>query len=221
MVFDLDCQTGFRPKLIFSLVVFGILSLLLCTYTLGSSYLAVSGYGDWGIPGQEFVLWFCLLGMMVMAVALVGFCFTKSRCSSVAIFIGSALMVTASVAALKSSDVIRMQGFARLSQESAPLVAAIHAYSEEFGYPPASLDILQVNYPEGFSVKGGELPEFEYLPGNRAMERYHGNPWILMLEAPTGPLRWDKFLYYPLQNYPPLGHGGWFETVGTWAYVHE
>ncbi len=142
VAFDLDCQTGFRPKLISSLSGFGILSLLLCTYTIGSSYLSVSGYGDWGIPGQEFVVWFCLLGMVIMVVALVGLCFSQARCASMAVFLGAGLMVTLSVISLKSADGIRMQGFERLSQESTPLVAAIHAYSKDFGHPPESLDKL-------------------------------------------------------------------------------
>ncbi len=221
MVFDLDCDTGFRPKLILSLSGFGLFSLLLCSYTIGSSYLSVSGYGDWGLPGQELVVWLCLFGMVFMAVAVLGLFFKKIRCASLAVVIGSGMLVTFSVIALKSSDQIRLQGFERLSREAAPLVAAIHAYNEEFGHPPKSLDVLQVNEPPGHTIKGGQLPEFAYLRGDRARERYHGNPWILMLETPTGPLRWDQFLYYPLQNYPSMGHGGWLETVGAWVYVHD
>ncbi|MDT8442856.1 MAG: hypothetical protein RQ722_01080 [Desulfuromonadales bacterium] len=221
MVFDLDCNAGFRPKLILSLSGFGLFSLLLCSYTIGSSYLSVSGYGDWGLPGQELVVWLCLFGMVFTAVSVLGLFFKKIRCASLAAVIGAGMLVTFSVIALKSADQIRLQGFERLSREAAPLVAAIHAYHEEFGHPPKSLDGLQVNEPPGHTIKGGQLPEFAYLQGDRARERYHGNPWILMLETPTGPLRWDQFLYYPLQNYPSMGHGGWLETVGAWVYVHD
>jgi len=221
MVFDLDCNTGFRPKLILSLACFGLLSLLLCGYTIGSSYLSVSGSGSWGLPSQELVVWLCLFGMVIMAVSLFGLFFNKVRCASMAVFIGAGLMVTLSVISLKSADRIRSHGFERLSLEAAPLVAAIHAYNSEFGYPPESLKDVHVNYPSDHAIKGGELPDFKYLPGDQATSRYHGNPWVLMLETPTGPLRWDRFLYYPLQNYPSLGHGGWIEKVGEWAYVHE
>lgn len=221
MVFDLDCNAGFRPKLILSLSGFGLFSLLLCSYTIGSSYLSVSGYGDWSLPSQELVVWLCLLGMVIMAVATLGVFFNKTRCASLAVVIGAGVLVTLSVISLKSADRIRLRGFERLSLEAAPLVAAIHAYSREFGAPPENLAVLHVNYPPGHTVKGGALPDFEYLPGDRARERYHGNPWVLILETPTGPLSWDLFLYYPLQNYPPLGHGGWLESVGEWAYVHE
>jgi len=221
MLFDLDCATGFRPKLLLSLSGFGVLSLLLGGYTLGSSYYAVSGHGDWAVPGQEMVVWLCLLGMILMAVSLLGLFSSKIRCSALAVFIGCTLLVVVGVGSLKASDKIRMQGFERLAAEAAPLVAAIHTYTETYGFPPESLEALQLSLPAEHDIKGGGLPKFEYLTGEYARERYHGNPWALMLETPTGPLKWDRFLYYPLQNYPPLGHGGWFERVGEWAYVHE
>lgn len=221
MLFDLDCKTGFRPKLLLSLSGFGLISALICIYSLGSSYLAVSGYGDWAIPGQELISWLCLLGMIIMAVAGAGLIFSKIRCAAMAVLIGSGLMVVLSIFSLKSADAIRMQGFERLSKESAPLIEAINEYNNRFGRPPESLNQLRVNYPPGHEIKGGELPDFIYIPGGRAVERYHGNPWVLILEAPTGPLRWDKFIYYPLQNYPSLVNGGWLESVGEWAYIHE
>jgi len=219
--FDLDCKQGFRQKLILSLFCFGMISLLLSGYTVGSSYLSVSGYGSWGIPGQELVTWLALLGVVIAAVALFGLFIGKVRCSAMATLIGACFMVIMSVASLKSADNIRRHGFERLSREAAPLVSAIHDYEKKFGYPPENLEILKVSYPPGHVIKGGELPDFEYLPGALASDRYHGNPWVLILETPSGALRWDRFLYYPLQNYPSLGHGGWLERVGEWAYVHE
>lgn len=221
MLSNFECGAGFRPKLTLSLSGFGLFSLLLCSYTIGSSYLSVSGHGDWAVPGQEMVTWLCLLGMVIMAISVFGFFSGKMRCTSVAVFIGAGLMVTLGVMSLKSADSIRMQGFERLALEAAPFVEAIHAYNREFGHPPKSLNELKINYPPDHVVKGGKLPDFEYVQGNLAKDRYHGNPWVLMLETPTGPLRWDQFLYYPLQNYPSLTRGGWVEKIGAWAYIHE
>jgi hypothetical protein len=31
----------------------------------------------------------------------------------------------------------------------------------------------------------------------------------------------DRFLYFPLQNYPEDGYGGSLERIGDWAYLHE
>lgn len=221
MAFTLESKTDFRNKLAFSLTGFGSLGLLLSAYTLGSSYYSVSGYGDWALPSQELVVWLCLLGMTVMAVSVIGFFVHKLRCSAVAVFIGAGILVVLSIASLRSADKIRIAGFERLTLEAAPLVAAIHAYNDRFGHPPENLDTLIIDYPTGHSIKGDKLPEFEYLPGELASERFHGNPWVLILETPTGPLKWDRFLYYPLQNYPPLANGGWFEAVGPWGYLHE
>ncbi len=218
---NFECQSNFRSRLFLSLAGFGCMGLLLAIYTIGVNYLSVSGYGDWGVPGNEMVIWLSLLGIAVMATSLVGLLFRRSRCMSLAVLAGATLLVVLSLFSLKTADGIRQRGFERLAREAAPLVAAIHEYSREHGRPPGSLDEVQVNYPSGHVIKGGELPGFVYLSGDQAIERYHRNPWILMLRTPTGPLRWDMFVYYPQQNYPSLGHGGWLERIGEWAYVHE
>jgi hypothetical protein len=120
MLYDLECKTGFRSKLKLSLSGFGILSALLCAYALGSSYLAVSGYGDWAIPGQELVSWFSLLGMIIMVLAVFGLLFSKGRYAAMAVLVGSGMMVILSILSLKSAASIRMEGFERLSKEAAP-----------------------------------------------------------------------------------------------------
>ncbi len=222
MVFDFECENGSRNKLILSLSSFGGLALLLSGYTISSSYLSVSGYGSWGVSGQELVVWFSLLGIAIMAVSLVvGLFFSKARCTSLAILLGSGLLVTMILISLKCADTIRMDGFHRLTQEAGPLITAINAYEKKNGHPPQSLKQLSTESLSRDNIKGGALPEFDYYPGPHAFERYHGNPWVLILQTPTGPLKWDMFLYYPLQNYPTLGLGGWFEKVDEWAYVHE
>ena len=138
-----------------------------------------------------------------------------------ATLLGSGMMVIVGLVSLMSADKIRMQGFERLTMEAAPLVAAIHKYDSTYGYPPETLGELNITYPDDHNIKGGALPEFKYLQGEQVRERYHGNRWVLMLDTPTGPLRWDRFLYYPEQNYPSLANGGWLEKVGDWAYLHE
>lgn len=221
MFFNLEFLSEFRSRLMFSLAGFGLFSFFLGSYTIGSSYFSVSGYGDWSVAGHEMVTWLCLLGIILMAVCSLGLFARKTRCSAAAAMIGCGLMVGVGLVSLLSAENIRMRGFERLAVETAPLVAAIHAYDKTYGHPPENLELLEFTYPEGHDIKGGGLPEFKYLQGEAARKRYHGNLWVLMLETPTGPMRWDRFLYYPKQNYPSLAHGGWLEKVGTWAYVHE
>lgn len=221
MSLNLDCKSGFRNHLYTSLAVFGGMGILLSLYTLGTSYYSVSGHGDWTLPSNEMIVWLCLLAMVVMAVSVGGFFLPRLRCGSVAVFIGSGVLITLCIASLKSADKIRIQGFERLAHEAAPLVEAIHLYHDKYGLPPKTIEDLQVIFPRGHKIRGDALPEFEYIQGERATERYHGNPWVLVLETPTGPLKWDRFVYYPLQNYPPLANGGWFEKVAEWGYLHE
>ena len=220
-ILDLECEKGFRNRVILSLGTFGLLALLISIYTVGSCYFSVSGYGNWGVPGQEMVAWLCLLGVLVMVGAIVALPFHRIRGTAVAILLGSTLLVVVTLVSLLSADSIRRHGFERLAQEAAPLVSAIVAYEKKHGQPPQSLHNLKIDLPTGHSVKGGSLPNFTYYSGHHAYERYHGNPWVLLLQTPSGPLKWDMFLYYPRQNYPTLGLGGWFEKIGNWAYVHE
>ena len=210
-----------RRKLYFSLVGFGLLALIVDSYILGINYYSVSGYGDWGVVSQELVGWLCLLGLLLMAVALAGMLLDKLRRAAFAMLLGAGLFVVLTLSALWVSDQVRYQGFERLASEATPLVEAIKSFEQAYGRPPEDLSDIKVAFPEGHDIRGGTLPQFTYLSGYRAKERYHGNPWVLLLQTPTGPLRWDQFVYYPLQNYPPLGHGGWFEPIQEWAYVHE
>jgi hypothetical protein len=64
-------------------------------------------------------------------------------------------------------------------------------------------------------------PKYEYLTGRQTLEQYDGNPWVVWVDTPSGGINWDIFLYYPRQNYPQRGHGGYLERVKDWAYVHE
>jgi hypothetical protein len=67
----------------------------------------------------------------------------------------------------------------------------------------------------------GAYPDYEYLAGTEAKSRFHGNPWVLWVDTPSGGINWDMFIYYPRQNYPTYAHGGSLERVKQWAYVHE
>ncbi len=46
-------------------------------------------------------------------------------------------------------------------------------------------------------------------------------PWALQVLPPVFGVGFDLMLYFPKQDYPENGYGGWLERVGDWAYVHE
>lgn len=202
--------------LLFSLGGFGLLGLVVNGYTLWAHYRAASGVGGWGVPGLELVLWFCLGVVILTLFTAFGLFLSRLRCASFAIMIGGAFYVLLNLATLAYADKVRMAGFERLAEESRPLVAAIEAYVAQHGVPPEGLQAIDTS-----GIPAERLASIRYLTGYQSQQHFHGNPWILALDAPTGPFRWDQFLYYPLQNYPKLGHDGWLEEINGWAYVHQ
>ncbi len=116
---------------------------------------------------------------------------------------------------------IRNSAFVDLANRSAPLVAGIHKYSDDHGSPPESLGDLVPKYISEIPETGiMAYSEYRYEVGDLA-ERYEGNPWILRVFTPSGGINFDEFMYFPLNNYPDHGHGGSFERIGDWAYLHE
>lgn len=108
----------------------------------------------------------------------------------------------------------------RFERRSTPLVQAITAYQSSQGRPPAALeDLVPAYLPDVPATGSGDL-KYQYLVGEEA-QICGGNPWVLRVSAPSHPFGFDLLLYFPLQNYPATGYGGWLERIGSWAYVHE
>lgn len=114
----------------------------------------------------------------------------------------------------------RHDAFMKLGNRLFPLVDAIGAYHSENGIYPTSLDVLTPDYLEELPTTGMAVyPNYEYLVGETA-NQYDGNPWVIDMNVGYG-MGFDRFLYFPLQNYPDNGYGGRIERMGGWAYVHE
>ena len=108
-----------------------------------------------------------------------------------------------------------------MADRSSTLITAIEHYKKEKGNPPKTLAELVPNYlPNIPSTKMGAYPEYEYHTGKEALN-YDGNPWVIVIQTPSGGINWDLFMYFPLQNYPKRGYGGSLEKIKNWAYVHE
>ncbi len=116
---------------------------------------------------------------------------------------------------------IRREAFLKLAARSQPLVDAIHGYETKHGRPPDTLQSLVPEFlPQVPRTGMGAYPEYHFVAGEAA-QRFANNPWALYVPTPSGGINFDQFIYFPLQNYPRRGFGGWLEPVGDWAYVHE
>lgn len=134
----------------------------------------------------------------------------------------SVLFISCCVAGIVLGHKTRMVGMRAFAQRSQPLIAAVRKYERDHSGPPQSLNDLVPDYLP--TVPGTGMmayPEFRYLTGTEAKDRFANNAWVLSVATPLGGINWDMMLYFPDQNYPDRGYGGSLERVDDWAYVHE
>ncbi len=135
--------------------------------------------------------------------------------------VAATVLTVATVAGLRLGGTVRMAAFHRLAERSAPIVQAIRAHESRHGASPADLAALVPEFLPNIPSTGmAAYPRYEYYAGEEAA-RYNGNPWALVVFTPSGGINFDQFMYFPLQNYPDSGYGGWVERIADWAYVHE
>ena len=187
-----------------------------------TEWLAVSPWGFKWLVGMFAVI------TMPVTVAVVGifiapwFLLSKNRrrAALFALICSVACLVSFTVGSVAGAH-IRRAGFVALAERSKPLVKAVKQYEHDQGKPPGSLDALVPTYlPQVPSTGLGAYPKYEYVSGDKA-KRFEANPWAIYVFTPSGGINFDQFLYFPLQNYPKKGFGGWLERIGDWAYVHE
>lgn len=131
------------------------------------------------------------------------------------------VLVVCTIAGMRWTGSIRNEAFHRLAQHSSGLVTAIKNYERSRGLPPPSLDALVPDFLVTVPGTGmAAYPAYTYLAGDAA-RRYEQNPWVLIVPTPYGGINFDKFLFFPRQNYPQKGCGGWLQRMGDWGYVHE
>jgi hypothetical protein len=164
-----------------------------------------------------------LLALLAGPAAIVslagGLAFQRFRRIALLSALSSAVFWCAFMVARPLGDRIRTNAFLRLAERSEPLVDAIRDYESKYGRPPKSLPALVPQFiPAIPATQIGAYPRFDYLnhPTN-----YEGNPWVLKISSVKNGVTLDRFLYFPLGNYPQSGYGGTLERVGEWAYVSE
>ena len=123
--------------------------------------------------------------------------------------------------AFMAAEAIRMHGFALLAKRSRPLIQAIQAFETQHGVPPTRLQALIPDFlPAIPFTQMPAYPQFHYETASQ-VDWFYGNSWTLYIPVLSGMMSFDRFFYFPLQNYPKSAYSGWIERVDDWAYAHE
>lgn len=200
---------------------------VLTSLGLHGAYLFIQWYVVSPIGhGGVFLLNLALLHLFpLLAIALaipagcLGLLVAKTRRYAVAILTCGPLYILIAFGLVRLGYSIRMDAFARLAERSESLVGAVHRYVEDEGHPPPELEALVPHYlPRVPDTGMPAYPTYEYSTGDRA---WRGNPWVIEVPCTSGGINFDRFTYFPNQNYPQRGQSGSFEKVGRWAYYHE
>lgn len=178
--------------------------------------------------GSAMLLWLKLFFFLPLLLVLPVFAiapfllFSRSLRPSAVRSIGLAtIFVFAMIIGLLLGEKVRMNAFNSLAERSETLIQAIYAYQSAHGSLPGDLANLVPEFLPSVPGTGmAAYPDYDYLVGEKAAS-YDGNPWVLVVFAPSGGINFDTFMYFPVQNYPEHGYGGVLERIADWAYVHE
>lgn len=163
-----------------------------------------------------------LAAPLATPVLLVCLCFARTRRASRSLLPFCLLLIACCIGGNLLGNKARKAGMQAFAARSQPLIAAIFRYERDHAAPPPTLQDLVPDYlPAVPSTGMMAYPEYHYHVGEQAADGYDGNPWALAVFTPSGGINFDQMLYFPRQNYPAQGHGGWLEPIGDWAYVHE
>lgn len=136
--------------------------------------------------------------------------------------VGAFLFLGAFLGGDMIADTVRMRAFGSLAERSRPLIAAISAYQQDHQRPPGDLRELVPSYLPNIPQTGLRFsPSYAYVVGDKARDERRGNPWALVVEASSGWLSYDQFVYYPLGNYAGSTDDHNVERIGEWAYLRK
>jgi hypothetical protein len=183
---------------------------------------ATAAVGHWSLLFFETLVLLPLLAAPFAFIFLPMIAFRGSlRAAALAWWVVTIIFVPLAIGGLLVGKKVRHWGFERLAVRSVPLVSAISSYHARYGHPPVSLEALVPEFLPAVPKTGMmAYPAYQYYAGQDA-GRFDQNPWVLIISTPAGGINFDQFMYFPLQNYPPLGYGGSLERIRDWAYVHE
>ena len=115
----------------------------------------------------------------------------------------------------------RRVGLMDASVRAIPLIVAIENYRFDNGKPPAKLSDLMPQYLRAIPATGmAAHPNFYYYSDTKRPEGATFHSYEVGVQTPFG-LSFDRFYYWPENNYPKTSRSGRVERIGDWAYLHE
>jgi hypothetical protein len=63
-------------------------------------------------------------------------------------------------------------------------------------------------------------PEFTYWKDYNDIQAKPGE-YELRIDCTSGGINFDRFIYWPSEEYPDRIQGNWVERIRSWGYVHE
>ena len=123
--------------------------------------------------------------------------------------------------ALWSAGPMRHRAFVRASVVGDSIVQALARYRTDHGEYPGTLDHLVPQYIDALPYTGMiAYPEFTYQKDYNDIQSKPGE-YELRIDCTSGGINFDRFIYWPSEDYPDRIQGNGVERFRTWAYVHE
>lgn len=115
---------------------------------------------------------------------------------------------------------VRTAAFESLAARSAPLVDAIRQYETDHGRPPETLEQLVPDYLDAVPSTGLAAYPAYHFDGKPNPEWFMRNSWVIFMHV-SRPGNFDRFVYFPNQQYPDEFDGCGLQRMGDWAYYHD
>jgi len=211
-----------KQSLLKQIGIAALASFILHSMIILIQWYVVSPFGFAGVFLLQFILFLFLplvAVLLAMLVSLFLLLYQKFRRHVVTILACGSIYVLIGLSLIRLSVPVRMHGFQRLAIQSHSLVTAIEEYVKNEGHPPAMLQELVPQYLLKVPKTGmPAYPEYNY---STKTNLWNDNPWVLYVNCTSGGINFDKFMYFPNQNYPEKGYGGSLKRIEKWAYVYE
>lgn len=117
------------------------------------------------------------------------------------------------------SDRMREKGLARTRTRTQPIIAALKVYKKKNGeYPQALNALVPDSLPSLPRTGSAVFPEFQYLP---ATDKTLFRSYELSIPTPSGPISFDRYLFWPEREYPDYYSRVDLKTTGDWVFLGD